>query len=422
MKLPWSKISLWRPATLLLVWVISLACSLLPGSAQPDTPPAALHQPTNTTTPIPKQITETTEPTGAPASQVTPTTIAAVGPYVLAVSDQYPFFEKKVAIAQSLIARAGQLWIGTVSGMIEEVDPQTGSLGKSISLAPDSSGGGTPMVFPVQKMVFEGNYLWVHAGFFEGPTPAPRLFAIDPDTGEIVREWDLNSPEWMDGYERGGEAQDSGFGVSPGKIWIDGHIVNTQTFEATQVSIPTIMTLYAYDGREWMWITAEIGGACNDLILINVNDPATGWCEDQWPFFTNAANVDGLGNLMVLTGDKMWMADTGNDGSYVLEAYPADIEQAMETTGPLVSAPSPDSESSIKLFFAGGYLWVLDTIGDEKLGYLFQVDPQTGETLNSLDLVGDEGRAIGDLPMDIATEGDNLWVLTSRQLLRIKLP
>jgi hypothetical protein len=225
----------------------------------------------------------------------------------------------------------------------------------------------------------------------------------------------------MQGYERGAEALDFGFGVSPGKIWIDGHIVDTQTFEVMQVSIPTIMTLYAYDGQEWMWITAEIGGACNDLVLINVNDPTTGWCEDEWPFFTNAADGDGLGNPMVLAGDKMWMADTGDDGSYVLEAYPADIEQAMETTGPLLSGPSPDSESLIKLFFAGDYLWVLDTIGD-KMGYLFQLDPQTGETVNSLDLIGDEGRAIGDLPMDIATEGDNLWVLTGRQLLRIKLP
>jgi hypothetical protein len=75
----------------------------------------------------------------------------------------------------------------------------------------------------------------------------------------------------------------------------------------------------------------------------------------------------------------------------------------------------------LKLFSAGNYLWVLDTLGD-KMGWLFQMDPETGATVASLDLVGDEGRTIGDLPMDIATEGDNLWVLTGRQLLRIKLP
>jgi hypothetical protein len=117
----------------------------------------------------------------------------------------------------------------------------------------------------------------------------------------------------------------------------------------------------------------------------------------------------------------MWMAGDWS-GDSVLEAYPADIEQGMETTGPLLSVPLPDNASGMKLFYAGDYLWMLDTLGDNKLGWLFQVDPQTGETVNSLDLVGDEGREAGDLPMDIATEGDNLWVLTGRQLLRIKLP
>ncbi len=118
-----------------------------------------------------------------------------------------------------------------------------------------------------------------------------------------------------------------------------------------------------------------------------------------------------------------WPAKSlGDNPSSVLEAYPADIDQGMQAKGPLVSIPFIDNAASIKLFAAGGYLWVLDTLGDEKIGYLFQLDPQTGETLNSLDLVGDEGRAMGDVPMDIATEGDNLWILTGRQLLRIKLP
>ncbi|HEX2995275.1 MAG TPA: hypothetical protein VHP14_10640, partial [Anaerolineales bacterium] len=317
----------------------------------------------------------------------------------------------------------GQLWVGTVSGTIEEVDPQTGRFGKSISLAPANSNAGMPAVFPIQKMVFEGNYLWVHAGFFEGLESDPKLFAIQPDSGKVVREWDLNSPEWMQDYERMGEAADFGFGVSPGKIWIDGHIVDTRTFEVTKVSMPTQMALYTYDGKEWMWITGELGGMCNDLILINVNDPTTSWCEQEWPFFSEEA--DGMGNPMVLAGDKIWMAgswDTPNGFPYVIEAYPANAENGTQTTGPLLSVPSPDDASGIRLFYAGGSLWLLDTLGENQMGWLFQLDNQTGEVVNSLDLVGDEARAISDLPMDIATEGDNLWVLTARQLLRIKLP
>jgi hypothetical protein len=73
------------------------------------------------------------------------------------------------------------------------------------------------------------------------------------------------------------------------------------------------------------------------------------------------------------------------------------------------------------MLFAGNYLWVVYTHG-AKAGFLYQLDAQTGETIDSLDLVGEAGRSVSDVPQDMATEGDNLWVLTSRQLLRIKLP
>jgi hypothetical protein len=420
MKLPTPKTPLWRYATILLVCVVLLACSLMPRSAGTATPPAAAPDQTIDAATAPsEQITEPANPVDATAPPAT------AGPYTLAVSDRYSYFEKIVAVGQSLAAREGTIWMGTVFGTLEKVDAQTGGFVQSISLVPEGSGGGggMPMAYPIQKMAYEGDYLWVHSGWIDGPDAPPRLFALNPDSGEIVHKWDLNSPEWMQGYERGGTAADFGFGVSPGKIWIDGHIVDTQTFEAKVVQIPTIETLYTYDGKEWMWITAELGGSCADLILIDVNDPATGWCEDDWPFFSEGA--DGMGNPMVLAGDRIWMAgDWGApDGSpYVLEAYPADAEQGMETTGPLLSVPSPDDTGAIKLFYAGDTLWALDTLGDDKLGWLFQIDNQTGEIVNSLDLVGEEARANGDLPIDIATEGDNLWVLTVRQLLRIKLP
>lgn len=428
MKLSTLKTPLRRSATFLLVCVILLACSLMPWAAGTATPPAAApDQPSDAATAPAEQATAPAEAPTDPVDATAPPEAdpATAGPYTLAVSDRYSYFEKIVAVGQSLAAREGQLWIGTVSGTLAKVDPQTGDFIQSISLLPEGSGGGgvIPIAYPIQKMAFEGDYLWAHAGWIDGLDAPPRLFAINPDTGEIAHEWDLNSPEWMQGYERGGTAADFGFGVSPGKIWIDGHIVDTKTFEAKVVEIPTIETLYTYDGKEWMWITGELGGSCDDLILINVGDPSTGWCEDEWPFFSEGA--DGMGNPMILAGDKIWLAgDWGApDGNpYVLEAYPADAEQGMETIGPRLSVPSPDDPGGIKLFYAGGTLWVLDTLGDDKMGWLFQIDNQTGEIVNSLDLVGEEARAMGDLPTDIVTEGDNLWVLTARQLLRIKLP
>ena len=51
----------------------------------------------------------------------------------------------------------------------------------------------------------------------------------------------------------------------------------------------------------------------------------------------------------------------------------------------------------------------------------YQLDPQIGATIKSLDLIGDQGRAKGDIQKDIATECDNLWIVTTFQLLRVKL-
>jgi len=418
-----------RSAKLLLVSIILLACNLLPWYAVPGTPEATVsNQSTASVTVNSGQATETAKPLPA-TSQAGATEIPTVaedtaGPYSLEISDRYPFFENKVTIGLSLAARSGQLWIGTVSGTLEEVDSQNGTFGQSISLAPDISGN-MPMAFPIQKIAFEGEYLWAFASFFQDMAP-PGLYAIDPGSGKIVQQWDLNSSEWMEGYERMQPSEE--FGVSPGKIWIDSHLVDTETFEVRKVFMPGI-TNFAYGGNDWMWITGEMGGACDDTILINVNDPSMEWCPDEWPFMVHTQDEMSAvnpGSPMVLAGDRMWIAGSWSAESltdspeYTLDAYPADMDQAMKETGPLASVPLLDSDASVMMLFAGDYLWLVYT-GD-KAGWLYQLDPQTGVTINSLDLVGDEGRAISDVPQGIAAEGDNLWILTSRQLLRINLP
>lgn len=76
------------------------------------------------------------------------------------------------------------------------------------------------------------------------------------------------------------------------------------------------------------------------------------------------------------------------------------------------------------MLFAGNFLWLLWT-GGEKVGFLYQLDPQTGATINSLDVAVDKApdEFVADTaPQDIATEGDNLWILMRFHLLRIKLP
>ena len=117
----------------------------------------------------------------------------------------------------------------------------------------------------------------------------------------------------------------------------------------------------------------------------------------------------------MVTGGK------GGGQPLTITAYPADMDQLMRETKPLAKVTLMDESHQIKILYAGNYLWLLWMSGDKR-GVLYQLDPQTGATINSLDLVGDQGRSKGDIPRDMATEGKNLWIVTIFQLLRIKLP
>src|SRR5512144_1522620 len=108
MRLPSMKISLWRPATLLLVWIMSLACSLVPRLAEPKTHPIATSsEPADT---APGQVTEAAKPTDLSATSPAEATVIPVidtatpGPYSLAIRNHYPFFEAKITVGASLTA------------------------------------------------------------------------------------------------------------------------------------------------------------------------------------------------------------------------------------------------------------------------------------------------------------------------------
>jgi hypothetical protein len=431
MKLP-SNIHLRRSATVLLVWMLLLACSLFPfGVRSSET---ATNQPAGAGTLASGQVLETTAPTGVPAGQTaataTPTSeaTATTGPYTLEISDSYPLFKTKAVYGYRLTASPGKVWIGNPSGGIIEVDSQSGAFGQSIVLQGGESG---TAILTVEKLAFEGKYLWALAAtVFEADENGNRhsyLFAIDSGSLTVAHQWDMNTPEWTRTRSECYSAIED-FGVSPGKIWIDGHIIDTQTFEVTpNIYMICILPSFAYNGIDWMWLTGDNGGDCQDLALVNTGDPSTVWCPSNWPFLVGHQEAGGTfptgpGSSMVLAGDRMWIAgNLLNAPTGILEAYWADMDKAMQETGPLASAHLIDSASVIRMLYAGNTLWVVYTNWD-KAGFLYQLDPQTGATINSLDLVGDQGRSISDYPMDIASEGDNLWVVTARQLLRIKLP
>jgi hypothetical protein len=239
----------------------------------------------------------------------------------------------------------------------------------------------------------------------------------------VAHQWDLTQWNLDHAEERRGTAID--FGLSPGKIWLKNQVVDTQTFEAKYVGFVGAPQ-FAYDGKGWMWMVGSGPPGCDGLDFINTDNPSQDLYQCRYPFLNHSeeghSNV-GSGSPLVLAGDRVWIGGvwSGNKATYTLEAFTADVDQLMKETKPLVSIPLMDSPVKIKLLYAGNYLWLLWLRG-EQAGFLYQLDPQTGATINSLDLVGDQGQVITNDPMDIATEGDNLWILTTGQLLRISLP
>ncbi len=307
--------------------------------------------------------------------------------------------------------------MGTGRGTVEEVDSQNGIFLQSVAL---KTGGMGNFIF---KMGFDGRYIAASEYLSDQSGVAhPYLFVIDSRSGAIVHQWDLESAEW----KGDSEIRLDDLGISPGKIWMSGHMVDTQTFNVAKVPMPG-MARFGYNGKDWMWITGDTGGSCDDLVFVNTDDPTNYVCQSKLPFISHTGEKIGDVypdvSIMTLAGDGMWMVGSGGGGgkNLTINAYPADMDQLMQQTKPLVTVFLMDKSHQLGLLYAGNYLWVLWEGGDKR-GYLYQLDAQTGATLNSLDLIGDQGRKKGDIPHGFATEGDNLWILTTFQLLRIKLP
>ncbi|MGA2491097.1 MAG: hypothetical protein ABSF99_13100 [Anaerolineales bacterium] len=343
--------------------------------------------PSSTPTLTPSSTSITTPPSGN----------AAAGPGILAVSNTY---QLPPQIFGAILATSpGKIWLGSPFGTIEEFDIQTGTFVKSISLP--HSKMAVDNMNTLTKIEFDGQNLWALGGGASENGGAVSLFAIDPDSGTIIHQWDLTSTEWQKNHFV--FYTDANFGFSPGKVWVQGHVIDTQTFEAKAVStgLPG-EPIYVDDGKGWMWITGSVAEDCSELSTI------------------------GMGSQMTLAGDRMWftggsLASSGGKPTYDLEAYSADTDQLMKETKPLVIVPWTDDTAEMKMLFAGNFLWVLTTHGDKR-GYLYQLDPQTGATLNTLDVIGNQrGNGFSDVK-DMATDGVYLWITEMGYLLRIKLP
>jgi hypothetical protein len=337
--------------------------------------------------------------TPVPGPTETPTATAQVSPTPLSaptVLDHYPL--QAGSLGQSLAVGGGRVWIGTASGAVEARDAASGALLESKQLVIAATGDPAP----VRALVFDGERLWALVEF---TTPAAglqtRLFVLDSD-GAVLREHDLTD---LDPYR---------LGSAPGQVWTRARVFDTASQAATAYETGLVSPVFAYDEAGWMWVG---GGenACDTcpahLYRYRASSPA-----ESMPGPTASQKIVGLaaggGRLWALTGDNHLHA-------YNLAAPPGAED-----------SPALDLDLSDRLQFppaamlyAGQTLWLLGGAGRGG-GALYPLGAEAQQPGAPIAVGEGEGtlEQPARVPVALAYDGRDLWVLTALDLVRVGLP
>lgn len=291
----------------------------------------------------------------------------------------------------TMLVMPGRIWTGTMFSGLQEWDPETGSLVRSIPAIE------ARLFFDIK---FDGQLLWILASQDE-PNHADSLYVLDPQAGEVVEVIPVGS----EGVYSTNPVQ---LGLSPGKIWVNFGIVDTATLEYTSLpdGLPS-EAHFAYDGAGWMWIT---GGWCHgcshDLWIINAGDPNQ-VLDDQ---HSGVLGTGVLGSPLALAGGKMWLTAAYHAGSEVSEFLDA---YSLDQT----SKPEIHVDVTKELLGHGNAILAADgrLVWMAVEGTLYYFDNQTGQKLGQLE-AGEEIQSLG-------YDGASLWVLSQDAgLLQIALP
>ena len=386
---------------LIIPALATLVCSRspvpLPGNG-PTEAPNPSRSPANAPTAAPTSTASAGNAAGPQASPG-PTTNASA---TFSISDRYPL-PHVTFVGLGLITTPGKVWVGSANGMIDVLDAKSGQVLQSIALFPGSGGLTQQRVFDLK---FDGQHVWALASYKTEEKP-DTLFVIDEASGTVLKQFDASA--WAGDL-------DQKLCFSPGRIWASHQWIDTSTFEV-QSNVGRWGDSCAYDGKGWMWIAGNNLSDCNPVLsVVSADDPSqhyAAWAIDL--------KGDSCARPITLIGDRMWvsMSVPAGNRTYTtaLWAYAANgSKMTKETHQPLVMVPSPD-DLPIALIGDQDGLWML--AGGKKWGYLYQLDPQTGALLDSLDLVGAEQK--NTFTSNIALDDHDLWVSMVKELLRIHL-
>ena len=290
----------------------------------------------------------------------------------------------------TMLALPGQVWTGTMFSGLQQWNPQTGDLVMTIPEIEATN------FFDIE---FENNRLWVLASI-DDSNQAEILYVIELPQGKIVKKIPITD-------EGGYGTAPTQLGNSPGKMWVNFGIVDTETLE--YVPLPNGLPSdahFIYDGDKWMWITGSWCAGCrHDLWLVNANDPS----DHKDSQNSGALDTGVLGQPLVLANGKVWLVayyDSDNKSSY-LDGY--DIHRTDQPKFHIDVTSEVYDHGNAHITADNRMVWI------EVEGMLHYFDSKIGQKMGEL--------KVGEYVESIGFDGTSLWVLSSDAgLLQICLP
>ena len=310
-----------------------------------------------------------------------------------------------------MLAIPGQIWIANDFVGIQQWDPQTGKLVKTIPNTVENY---------FSDIQYDGRQVWVYALVLN---PANKvytgvLYAVDPLKAELVKKIEVPNEKKKD-ISNDDAIGFPCIGVSPGKVWDKDRVIDTHTFEATVFPWNFMFgeERFAYDGQGMMWVKGDTCPDCPHTIYIyDVNDPTKPLGKGGTAGLTGYPDLTFHHNL-ITAGGKMWATarywkKLGDSTSYwellAYDLHPGDkplskTEISREMTG----------RNGGEILAADNHaVWLAPNSQDGKVYYY---DQANGQLLGSLH--------VGSLIFSMSFDGQALWIMDYEHgLEKIALP
>ncbi|HMD89894.1 MAG TPA: hypothetical protein VKF38_12090 [Anaerolineaceae bacterium] len=312
-----------------------------------------------------------------------------------------------------MLAIPGQIWIANDFVGIQQWDPQTGKLVKTIANTVENY---------FSDIKYDGQQVWVYALVLKQTSANSEytgvLYAIDPLQGELVKKIDIPNEK----KETISNNDAIGFpyiGVSPGKVWDKDRLIDTRTFEATVMPWNFMFgtPIFAYDGQGMMWVEGDVPpGATQTIWIYDVNDPTKPLGKNGTAGLTSNPDLTDHHNL-IMAGGKMWATarywkKVADQTSYwELLAY--DIHPSDKPLFKTDISKEMTGRNGGEILAADNHaIWLAPNGQDGKVYYY---DQANGQLLGSLH--------VGALIFSMSFDGQNLWVMDDEHgLEKIALP